>query len=126
MKDEKAVKAAVKKILEKHKWFWWMPPANGFGKSGIADFNAVKDGVFIAIETKFGTNKPTAMQRAFLDSVNAESCMGFVVNDKNIEWLDTFLTDFAQSKLDVAEKQAMSNETGPRLIEAIRALQALI
>lgn len=126
MKNEKDVKAKVKKLLDKHQWFWWMPPANGFGQTGISDFNAVKDGVFMAIETKFGSNKPTALQRAFSESINAASCFAFVVNDKNLDALDSFLTDFEQSKQDVGTKQAMNNEAGARLIDAIRVLQALI
>ena len=56
---EKDVKAEVKKLLNAHDWFWWMPPANGFGKAGISDFNALKKGVFLAVETKFGSKKPT-------------------------------------------------------------------
>ena len=28
------IKADVKKVLDEFGWFWWMPPANSFGKSG--------------------------------------------------------------------------------------------
>ena len=126
MKNEKDVKAKVKKLLDKYGWFWWMPPANGFGQSGISDFNAVKDGVFMAVETKFGSNKPTAMQGAFLRSINQESCFGFVVTEKTLEWFDTFLEEFERSKIDVSEKKAMAHESGAALIDAIRALQMLI
>ena len=126
MRNEKDVKAKVKKLLDKYGWFWWCPPANGFGVSGISDFNAVKDGVFMAVETKFGSNKPTAMQGAFLRSINQESCFGFVVNENTLEWLDTFLEEFERSKIDVSEKKAMAHESGAALIDAIRALQALI
>lgn len=126
IKNEGGVKKATKKILDKHKWFWWMPPANGFGVSGISDFNAVKDGVFMAIETKFGPNKPTAMQGAFLRSINSEECFGFVVNEDTLEWLDVFLTEFERAKVDASEKRQMANESGASMIDAIRWLQMSI
>jgi len=126
IKNEGGVKTQIKKLFEKHKWFWWMPPANGFGASGISDFNAVKDGVFMVVEAKFGTNKPTAMQKAFINSINQESCFGFVVNETTLEWFDIFLTEFERSKLDVSKKKQMAHESGATLIDAIRALQALI
>jgi hypothetical protein len=126
MRNEKDVKAAVKKLLDKHNWFWWMPPANGYGQAGISDFHALKSGVFLAIETKFGTNKPTANQRAFLESINAEHAFGFVVSDGNIGWLEAFLDDFGKETELVSTEEKMSNEGGARLVDAIRALQALI
>jgi hypothetical protein len=76
MRDEKGVKENVKRLLDAFDWFWWMPPANGYGKVGVSDFHAIKDGVFLAIETKFGSNKPTHHQRAFLETINAARGMG--------------------------------------------------
>jgi Holliday junction resolvase len=126
VKNEKGVKDKVKKLLVKHGWFYFMPPANAYGRSGISDFIALKAGVMLAIETKFGSNKPTAMQKAFLESINAESAFGFVVNEGNLDWLAAFLEDFgAQTEL-VASEGKMANEAGARLVDAIRALQALI
>jgi hypothetical protein len=69
-------------------WFWFMPPANAYGKSGISDIIALKRGTFMAIETKFGSNKPTAMQIGFLNSVRASDGFAFVVNEKNLPWLE--------------------------------------
>lgn len=126
MHDEKGVKANIKLLLDHYGWFWWMPPANGFGKVGISDFNALKSGVFIAIEAKFGSNKPTIHQRAFLDSVQACDAFGFVVNDQNLDHLSWFLKDFQGQTDLVATEQKMENEAGARMIDAIRALTALI
>lgn len=126
MKNEKDVKKKVKALLDKHGWFYWMPPANAYGRSGISDFNVIKAGVFLAIETKFGPNKPTAMQTAFLNSINAEGGFGFVVNDNNLNWLGTFLEDFDAQTALVGKEGKMANEAGARMVDAIRALQALI
>lgn len=101
--SEKDVKREVKKLLDAHLWFWWMPPANGYGKAGISDFNAVKQGVFMVVETKFGSNKPTALQIGFCNSVAAEKGIALVVNEKNLNqlasWLELFddLTDAISS-----------------------------
>lgn len=123
MRNEKDVKRRVKKLLDQYDWFWWMPPANGFGHVGISDFHAIKDGVFIAIETKFGTRQLTPQQRAFLESINAATGFGFVVNDSNLGQLESFLSNFGQSVKDVSEKKQMANEAGAALLDAIRALQ---
>jgi hypothetical protein len=126
MRDEKGVKENIKRLLDHHGWFWWMPPANGYGKVGISDFHALKNGVFLAIEAKFGSNKPTVPQRAFLESIQTCDAFGFVVNDKSLEWLQTFLEDFQAQTDEVASTQRMSNDAGARLVDALRALTALI
>lgn len=125
MRDEKGVKENIKRLLDHHGWFWWMPPANMYGKVGISDFHAIKDGVFLAIEAKFGSNKPTVPQKAFLESIRAMSAFGIVVNDKNLDQLAVFLEDFSSQTAMVAKDQKMSNEAGARMIDALRALMEL-
>jgi predicted type IV restriction endonuclease len=91
MKNEGDVKKAVKHLLTSHGWFWWMPAANGFGMTGVADFCAVRDGLFMAIETKFGDNKPTAMQRKFLCDIMSHGGTALVVNEKTLGAFQTYL-----------------------------------
>lgn len=122
MQNEKDVKKEVKKILDKHKWFWWMPPANGFGKVGVSDFNAIRGGVFMAIETKFGKNQPTVHQRAFLSSVAAEDGFGFLVNEKNLDWLRAFMEAFDRSADNASKKVEPTPEDGAMMLNAIREL----
>lgn len=116
---EKDVKAEVKKLLKAHDWFWWMPPGNGFGKSGVADFNALKAGTFLAIETKFGTRKPTAMQVGYLESINAESGIGLLVNDRNLQWLQAWLEAFDRAV------EAKANGGTPEDTDMIEMLNAI-
>ena len=85
--NEAGVKREVRKLLAKHGWFVWMPPANGYGKAGISDFHALKDGKFLAIETKYGDNTPTPMQAKFMASIAAAGGYAVVVNEMT---LDTF------------------------------------
>jgi len=122
MKNEKDVKKEVKKLLDKHGWFWWMPPANGFGKVGVADFNAIRGGVFLAIETKFGANKPTVHQVAFLSSVIAEDGFGFVVNEKRLDWLSKWMDAFDKSATGVAAGKQPTPEDGAVMLDAIREM----
>lgn len=119
---ESDVKKQVKKILDARGWFWWMPPANGYGVGGIADFNAVKNGTFLAIETKFGSNKPTALQIGFLNSIRAADGLAMVVNDKNIDWLDHFLESFEIASQATSNRQPVPEEHGARMLNAIAQL----
>lgn len=63
MKNEGDVKKAVRKVLDSvDQCYYFMPPANGYGRSGIPDFIGQVNGQFFGIETKFGKNEPTANQ----------------------------------------------------------------
>lgn len=127
MEKEKDVKKAVKKLLEKYQWFWWMPPANGFGKSGIADFNAVKNGVFLAIETKFGSNTLTPLQLAYLRAVHGEHCIAFVVNEKRLQSLEAWLESFDKSvQAAVAQKEASSEDNEKMLMAVVELTNELV
>lgn len=115
---EANVKNAVKVLLKKHQWFWWMPAANGFGKSGVSDFIAVKNGVILAIETKFGKNKPTVLQLKFLNDLVAQRGLGFVVDETNVDALGDYFSCF-----DIAcQKLPLSTDVESRLHIALRRL----
>lgn len=91
---ERDVKSAVRALLAQHKWFQWMPPSNAFGRSGIADINAVKYGLFLAIETKVGKNLPSPMQRIYLDNVRKVGGYAFMVNETRLDALKQWLERF--------------------------------
>ena len=92
--NEAGVKTATKKLLKDHGWFVWMPPANGYGRVGISDIHALKGGQFLAIETKYGSNKPTTMQSAFLGNVTQAGGYALVVTEKNLGELEAFLSRY--------------------------------
>lgn len=125
MKNEKDVKKKVKAIFDKHDWFWWMPPANAYGKSGTSDFHALKNHVFMVVETKFGSNKPTPLQIGFLNSIRSDEQGGyaFVVNEQNISWLDQFLESFGVATAAQSRKEPVPEEHGSRMINALHQLQ---
>lgn len=119
--NEGDVKAEVKKIFNTHGWFWWMPPANGFGKSNV-DFNAIRGGVFVAIETKFGKNKCTPLQLGFLSSITKEDGYGFVVTEKNLDQFRAFMETFDRSAKAMMSGETIPAEDGATMLEAIRVL----
>jgi hypothetical protein len=121
--NEGDVKKQIKKLLNQHGWFWWMPPANGFGRTGIADFNALRGGVFLAIEAKFGTNKPTVMQVGFLESVASEDGMAFVVNEKNLDALAVWLERFDQAVKAQSEGRDVEQSDGAAMVDAMAAMR---
>lgn len=64
-------------------WFF-MPPANGYGRAGIPDFVGCYRGFFFAIECKAGDNKLTALQERELEGINKANGMTWVVTDNNV------------------------------------------
>lgn len=120
--SEKDVKKHIKEILNYYGWFWWMPPANGMGTTGISDFCCVHNGCFIAIEAKFDKNKATPLQVSFLNSIRQEEGFAFVVNEKNIEWLEAYLGAFDRSTQAVSAKKEVSHEDGATMLNAIKEL----
>lgn len=97
---ERDVKKAVRALLTTHKWFHWMPPSNAYGKAGAADIIAVKDGLFLAIETKVGKNLPTPQQRLFLKHVRDAGGYAFMVNEARVNALATWLDRFDALTVD--------------------------
>lgn len=125
IESEKHVKREIKKLLDKHGWFSWMPPANGYGTTGIHDFNAIRDGVFMTIEAKYGKNKPTPGQKAFAGHMIANDALTFAVNEKMLGWLAVFLESFDISCEAAKAEQEPPAEHGSRMLNATKVLQSL-
>lgn len=123
-RKEADVKKHVKELLDRHDWFWWMPPMNGFGASGVSDFNGLKSGVFMGVETKFGKNPPTALQQAFLRSVLQESGIAFVVSERNIEYFEAWLGAFDRATIAQSKGEAIAPEDGAMMLNALAELQS--
>lgn len=125
-RNESDVKREVKKLLKRHKWFYWMPPANAFGTVGAPDFQAIRAGVFLTVETKFKKNKPTGPQRAFGQSLLAEGAFAFVVNEDLLPVLERWMQRFDKSIEDVQAQRHMSDELGAEMLEDIRLLTEML
>ena len=66
---EAVVKAKIVKTLQELGCWYFMPPANGYGRAGIPDFIGCMNGLLIAIEAKAKKIKPTALQLRELDRI---------------------------------------------------------
>lgn len=93
MKNEGDVKKRVKDLLKVTPNCWYfMPPANGFGRSGIPDFVGHVNGHFFSVETKFGKGKLTANQERETRAIEDTNGMVWVVNESNVDtWEATFM-----------------------------------
>jgi hypothetical protein len=85
---EKKVKNAVRKMLDRHGVYHFMPPGMGLGRSGIPDIIGCKNGKFIAIECKAGKGKTTALQDRELVAICNAGGFTFVVNETCIDELE--------------------------------------
>lgn len=91
MTKESDVKDKVRALLTQHGWMWWMPPANGYGTRTV-DFLALKDGHFLAVETKFAKRPVTVNQIKFLADVAKNGGSAVVVKETTVNafahWLE--------------------------------------
>lgn len=125
IKDEKGVKRLIRQVLEFHGWFVWMPSANGYGQQGVSDFLAIKDGIFLAIEAKFGYNKPTAVQCSFAAHILVNDGYAFCVSEKTVDHLAMWLESFQQSiawQMAGNEPESLDPAHGSRMLNAISVL----
>lgn len=120
--DEKGVKSLIKQLLNAWGYFTWMPNANGYGTQGISDHAAIKDGVFVVIEAKYGVNKPKPTQKAFAAQIIANDGFAFCVNERNIDHLAMWLESFHVATLCTSKEQEVPPEHGARMLNAIGAL----
>ena len=86
-RKEADVKRQVKKYLDFIGAWYYMPVPTGLGVAGIPDFLCCYKGVFFAIETKYGYNKPTPLQERQLQKIRDAGAMAIVINETNIDKL---------------------------------------
>lgn len=84
---EGKVKAQVKKILDEHDVYYFMPVTGGYGKSGVPDIIACFKSHFIGIECKTVGNTTTALQDKHLKAIKEHGGVALVVNEDNIQQL---------------------------------------
>jgi len=88
---EGKVKAAVKKVLDKHGVYHFSPATGGYGRSGIPDIICCHGGLFIAVECKAGKGTTTPLQERELAAVRAHGGVALVINERNLEELEFVL-----------------------------------
>jgi Holliday junction resolvase len=95
MTPEAKVKKKVVDVLKKNGAYYFFPATGGYGRSGVPDIVCCYRGVFVAIECKAGTNKPTPLQQAEMGKIKQAQGFVLVVNEDNIDDVATLLRDIA-------------------------------
>jgi Holliday junction resolvase len=95
MTPEAKVKKKVVDVLKKYGAYYFFPATGGYGRSGVPDIVCCYRGVFIAIECKAGTNKPTPLQEAEMGKIRKAQGFVLVVNETNISDVDVMLKDIS-------------------------------
>jgi Holliday junction resolvase len=93
MTPEAKVKKKVVDVLKKNGAYYFFPATGGYGRSGVPDIVCCYRGVFVAIECKAGTNKPTPLQEAEMGKIRQAQGFVLVVNETNIDDVATLLRD---------------------------------
>jgi UDP-glucose 6-dehydrogenase len=86
MKNEADVKKIVKDVLKNTNiCCWFMPPANGYGRSGIPDFVGCVNGFMFAVETKFGKGTTTANQEREIQALMMSGAKVWIVRETSVD-----------------------------------------
>lgn len=96
---EKLVKKKVVTKLKERRAYHFYPVTGGYGSSGVPDIVACYMGVFIGIECKSGKKKPTELQQRNLDAISGCGGVALVINEDNIEDVDSMLDKIEEKKL---------------------------
>lgn len=96
MKCERDVKERVKSILNDLGIWWFMYVPTGYGEAGIPDFLCCVRGRFLAIETKFGKGKVTALQARQMREIEKADGVALVVNEHNVAELEKGLRKYLE------------------------------
>lgn len=91
MTPEAKVKKKVVDLLKAAGAYYFFPATGGFGRSGVPDIVACRNGAFIGIECKAGSNKTTALQENELQKIRAAGGNAFVVSEDTLKYLPQYL-----------------------------------
>lgn len=89
--NEKDVKENVKRMCKQAGAYYAMPHGAGYGRAGVPDFLICHHGKFLGVETKFGSNKPSANQNRELLDIETANGRALVINENNLEKLAVIL-----------------------------------
>jgi hypothetical protein len=89
MTPEAKVKKKVVDVVKKNSAYYFFPATGGYGRSGVPDVVCCYRGIFIGIECKAGTNKPTGLQELEMAKIRNAGGFTLVVNEDNIDGVQT-------------------------------------
>ena len=90
---EGRVKDAIKDLFDKYNVYWFMPVTGGFNRSGIPDFIACSNGMFLAVEAKSKHTRHgvTALQAQNIEQILSCGGLALVVDEDNLDELENLI-----------------------------------
>ena len=83
--EEKNFENKVKKYLKSIDAYYFKVWGGGFQQSGIPDVVACKNGIFIGIELKSSTGKPSELQKYNIKQINESGGVGIILFPEGFE-----------------------------------------
>ena len=80
---EKKVKDKIVSVLKDEGVYYFFPATHGYGRSGVPDIIACVNGHFLAIESKAGGGKLTALQVREIEHIRRCGGVAVVANEEN-------------------------------------------
>lgn len=108
---EHKIKTKVKAILERlgTKCWYFMPVQRGLGcKKGVPDFIVCCQGLFLGIETKANSNRPTLMQKFIHKRIELAGGGVIVVNENNIDDFEKVVNEWIEDNASAGESCTIS------------------
>ena len=93
MTPEGKVKKKVAEMLKKYGAYYFFPAMGAFGRAGIPDIVGCYRGAFFSVECKAGKGKTTAIQEAEIEKIQRARGYAFVINEHNMDLLETYLKE---------------------------------
>jgi hypothetical protein len=93
---EAKVKQKCIETIKKYGAYYFMPPANGYGRGGIPDIVGCFRGYFFGVECKAGYNKTTPIQDRELAAIQQARGAAFVIREDTVDLLEQWLLEKAR------------------------------
>lgn len=97
---EGKVKAKVVDVLKDEDVYYFFPATHGYGRSGVPDIVCCVNGLFVGIECKAGTNKPTLLQVREIERIRRAGGCALVVNEENWDMVRPLIHSMRASIID--------------------------
>lgn len=94
---EGKVKKEVKRILESHEIYYYMPVPSGYGRRGPGDFLCCVNSKFLSIEAKGPDGKETELQEEDSKAVRKSKGLKLIIKMENLYYLESFILRLLES-----------------------------
>jgi len=109
---EKRVKEKVVRVLKEEGVYYFFPATHGYGRSGVPDIIICVNGLFLAVECKAGTNKPTSLQISEIEAIRRNNGVAVVVNEENWDMVRELIRKLKGTSIIGGEHVSTSDKLG--------------